>query len=363
MQITNKTNNFSKEECSNSKNILIYTGFSDIEWNYSYMLNNALGGSEKAVAYLSTCFPKEYTIYISGHVKDEIINDNIHYIHLNKLTNLINDMPFHSVIVSRYISFYEMFPKCSFHQSYIWAHDTMLLPYGCSLTDTQILNKWDNYINGCICLTEWHKDLFIEKYPILKNKTNLINNGLDINSFKNISYSNCKIKNKFIYSSRPERGLNILLKLWPQILDKLPDATLTISTYGNFPSNSEETNLKTIIDNTESINYVGKLNVAQLYDEMSTAEYWLYPTHWPETSCITALEMLMSEVVCVYYPVAGLTNTMDKYGLPISSGKEIETIVSLSEEQKDNLRKNGRMYAETCSWENRTVHWTNLLSL
>jgi glycosyltransferase involved in cell wall biosynthesis len=256
-----------------------------------------------------------------------------------------------------------MFPKCSFHQSYIWAHDTMLLPYGCSLTDTQILNKWDNYINGCICLTEWHKDLFIEKYPILKNKTNLINNGLDINSFKNISYSNCKIKNKFIYSSRPERGLNILLKLWPQILDKLPDATLTISTYGNFPSNSEETNLKTIIDNTESINYVGKLNVAQLYDEMSTAEYWLYPTHWPETSCITALEMLMSEVVCVYYPVAGLTNTMDKYGLPISSGKEIETIVSLSEEQKDNLRKNGRMYAETCSWENRTVHWTNLLSL
>ena len=32
-----------------------------------------------------------------------------------------------------------------------------------SLNDTQILDKWNNSINGCICLTEWHKNLFIEK--------------------------------------------------------------------------------------------------------------------------------------------------------------------------------------------------------
>jgi hypothetical protein len=47
----NKSQIFDKVECSNSKNILIYTGFSDIDWNYTYTLNNALGGSEKAVAY------------------------------------------------------------------------------------------------------------------------------------------------------------------------------------------------------------------------------------------------------------------------------------------------------------------------
>jgi hypothetical protein len=69
---------------------------------------------------------------------DEIIDGNIHYIHLNKLTGLINSIPFHTVIVSRYISFYEMFPQCSFYQSYVWAHDTMLLPYGCNLTSHQI---------------------------------------------------------------------------------------------------------------------------------------------------------------------------------------------------------------------------------
>ena len=102
-EVTSKPQSFSKEECSRSKNILIYTGFSNIDWNYSYMQNNALGGSEKAVIYISQCFPKDYNIYISGHVKNETI-DNIQYIYISEIRKLIETTPFHTVIVSRYIS-------------------------------------------------------------------------------------------------------------------------------------------------------------------------------------------------------------------------------------------------------------------
>jgi glycosyltransferase involved in cell wall biosynthesis len=356
--IENKSNNFSKKECSTSKNILIYTGFSDFDWNHSYMLNNALGGSEKAVAYLSKCFPKDYKIFISGAVANETI-DNIHYINLRELSKVINETPFHTLIVSRYISFYEMFQNCSFYQSFIWAHDILLLPYGSNINENQILKKWDKYINGCICLTEWHRNLFMEKYSILAEKITLINNGLDLDSFK--ANTNNKIKNKFIYTSRPDRGLNNLLKLWPQILEKIPDAILTISSYGEFPTTPEDKLLKNIIDNTDSIFHLGKLSVSKLYEEMASSEFWLYPTHWPETSCITALEMLMSEVICLYYPIAGLTHTMDKYGIIVKPGSEIETIVSLTEEQKEELRKNGKQACLSCSWENRYQRWNNLL--
>ena len=351
----NKT--FSENECILSKNILIYTGFSDINWNYSFMLNNALGGSEKAVVYISRCFPKDYHIFISGGVEYETI-DNITYIPLNNLSQLIENTPFHTLIVSRYISFYEMFNNCSFYQSYIWAHDIHLITYGCPLNDTQILTKWNHSIKGCICLTEWHKNIFIEKYPILTNKINIINNGIDINSFNQINKPK-KIKNKFIYTSRPDRGLDTLLNLWTQILEKIPDATLSISTYGNFPS--ELILLKNIIDQTDSITYLGKLQVDKLYEEMSSAEYWLYPTHWPETSCITALEMLMSEVICLYYPIAGLPYTIDKYGIQVTSNTEINTIISLTDEQKTQIRQNGKLYATSCSWKNRSTSWINLL--
>jgi len=355
--VTDKINKFSEEECKKCKNILIYTGFSDLEWNDTYISNNAIGGSEKAVAYLSKCFPKDYNIFISGHVKNETI-DNIKYIHLDQLTKLIEIMPFHTVIVSRYISFYEMFKNCSFYQNFIWAHDILLLPYGCNLLQNQILLKWNKYIDGCICLTEWHRNLFLEKYPELKDKIYLINNGIDNKLFN--SRIN-KIPNKFIYSSRPDRGLDTLIDLWPKILEQIPDASLTISTYGSFPCNPEEILLKNKIDQFVSINYLGNLNTEKLYEQMATAEYWLYPTNWPETSCITALEMLRSEVICLYYPVAGLQNTIDKYGIKLIPDKEIEAFVSLTNEQKTVLKENGRIYAESCSWSNRFNTWNNLL--
>jgi len=358
-EVTNKTNKYSKDECEKSKNILFYTGFSDIEWNYTYMLHNAIGGSEKAVAYLTKCFPKEYNIFVSGHVKNEQI-DNVQYIHLDRIKNIIDTTPFHTVIVSRYISFYEMFQHCSYYQSFIWAHDVLLLPYGCNLQENQILIKWHNYIHGCICLTEWQQKLFSEKYPLIKEKIHIINNGIDVSTFKSTFN---KIPNKFIYSSRPDRGLNILLELWPKIIEQIPDATLSISSYGLFPSTPQDFLLKDIIDKYDSIQFLGKLNTEQLYNEMSTADFWLYPTHWPETSCITALEMLMSEVVCLYYPVAGLVNTMDTYGIEIKNGNEIDEVLRLTNKDKLKLKENGRKYAQSCSWENRAKIWFKLLSI
>ena len=52
-----------------------------------------------------------------------------------------------------------------------------------------------------------------------------------------------KIKNKFVWSSRTERGLHIVLNLWNEILEKLPDATLDICSYGKFPKDKEDENM------------------------------------------------------------------------------------------------------------------------
>jgi glycosyltransferase involved in cell wall biosynthesis len=363
---------FEKEQCERSNNILFYVGFSDIHWNYSYLTKNAMGGSEKAVAYLTKALSqtfktkgssKKFKIYIVGDlINEELPQLNITYLHLSQLPKLITEIPFHSVVCSRYIAFLEMFNTCSFHQFYIWAHDTMLLPYGCNLSDNAILEKWSNYIDGCICQTEWHANEYKKRYPSLENKTIIINNGIDTAAFPS-SYNSMSMKqcNKFIYTSRTERGLDRVLELWPQILLVMPDAELTISTYTKFPLNKQEERLKTIIDQYDSITHLGQLNTEQLYNEMKTAEYWLYPTSWPETSCITALEMLMSEVICLYYPVAGLTNTIDRYGIQIQRGNEIETLTRLTTEQKNELRLNGKEYALNCSWSKRSEIWNKLL--
>ena len=381
----------SKLKCKNSRNILFYAGYGNMNWNYSHMKHRALGGSEKAVAYLSKELGlllgsekgDSYTIYVAGNVQaEELPEYNLKYVGLADLPELLSKTEFHTVICSRYISFLEIYgPACSFYQFYIWAHDTRLLAYGCDLRDITIIEKWSDHINGCVCQTKWHADHYANIYPILKSKISIINNGIDLELFpqpqpqiqSQLQENSCKPKqpSKFIYTSRTERGLARILEMWPQIVAALPDATLAISTYEVFPCNDDERRIQAgieslnqefplVVDNAKlRIQHLGQLNTAQLYSEMSTAEYWLYPTDWPETSCITAMEMLMSEVICLYYPGAGLTNTMGECGIQISPGTEIQSLTHIAHDEgaKEALRKQGRAYAESCAWVNRAISW------
>jgi FkbM family methyltransferase len=245
----------------------------------------------------------------------------------------------------------------SAYQTYIWGHDIALYPYGGNLSVEGILNKWRAQITGCVCQTEWHANLFSQQYPQLTNKIQTINNGIKSELFTFIEQ---KKPNRFLYSSCSERGLRTLLELWPQILNNLPDAELYICSYNDFPKNEDEIKmLKIIQENPNTITHLGKLSQIKLYELMSSVEYWLYPSYFTETSCITSLEMLASEVICLYYPVAGLVNTLGNYGVPIAQGNEINMILSLNEERKNELRKNGKEYALSCSWKNRAQLWND----
>jgi glycosyltransferase involved in cell wall biosynthesis len=173
---------FSLDECFNSKNILIYSGYAPFKWNYTFSLSNALGGSETAIASLTKNFPQDYTIYVSGDVEEEKVA-NVTYVHLNNLRNLLNTTAFHSVIVSRYLNFYEHYRNFSAYQTFIWAHDVTLYAYGTDLSVENILNKWSSKITGCVCQTEWHKNLFLSSFPQLKDKISIINNGINTDLF------------------------------------------------------------------------------------------------------------------------------------------------------------------------------------
>ena len=353
------TNNDS-EKCENSKKVFFYTGFAGFKWNQTYSLTHALGGSETAVAYLAKFFPKNYEIYIGGDVLDEVV-DNVHYVHQFNLPELLKTNSFHTVIVSRYIGFFEMFPYYNSYKTFIWAHDTCFNAYGASNMDDQaVIKKWLPKITGVVCLTEWHKKHIENVYPVLKDMIHIINNGVKVEMFK---YPLNKVKNLFIFTSCAERGLTRLFDLWSSIIQRFPDAQLKISSYNDFPKDEEEVKMLQVIQRNPSIQHLGKLGPEQLYELMSTAEYWLYPTNWPETSCITALEMLKSEIICIYYPIAGLPNTMGSYGIAINPGKEIKTIESLTEDKKRDMRLKGREYAESCSWENRAKTWAQMLQL
>ncbi len=355
-----KLHKISEKEVSNK--ILIYTGHMEFLWNDTTLKNKALGGSEKAVIYLSRYLPKNYEIYIAGDNLEENI-DNIRYVNSENLEAILNTEKFHTIIISRYVSFFERYKTYKCLNLILSAHDTCFLNLTSKSTN-DILIDIIGITDYVFCLTEWHKNTLINNHSCIKNANfKIINNGINLADFDTEELNNIsKIKNKFIWSSCSCRGLRILLELWPKILEKIPDATLDICSYYFFPGDDKDLEMKKIIDNFDSIIHHGKLNTNKLYKLMKTSEYWLYTNTFPETSCITAMEMLNNEVICVYYPEAGLVETIANYGIKVTSGEEIDVILKLSEEDKSRFRKNGKEYALNCSWEKRAEMWSSVLN-
>jgi glycosyltransferase involved in cell wall biosynthesis len=320
--------------------ILFFVGQFCPAWNYTSGLTRAVGGSEHAIRYLTQHFP-EYTVYVCGNVLEEVVG-NVHYVHMQRLGELVMSHYFNAIVLSRDISFLEL---CTTHYAdrlLIMAHDIDLM----GVADVKAtLQKWP--IKACVCLTKFHKELFAEKYAYLP--ITIIPNGIEPSFFVEQE----KIPNRFLFTSCSERGLAKLVELWPSILEKKPDATLIISSYQFFPR-EHDVEIKKIIDQIPSIRHIGKLSPKELYAFMATAEYWLLPSTFLETSCITALDMMASKVKCYYYPVGGLVDTMACHGIPITEGKELEF-------ESYDLDK-AKEYALSCSWERSASLWKALLA-
>jgi glycosyltransferase involved in cell wall biosynthesis len=310
-------------------------------WNYTYGLTNAVGGSEQAIRYLTQHFP-EYNVYVCGNVIEEVVG-NVHYVSMQRLGELVMTHYFKAIVLSRDISFLELCPTHYTDRILIMAHDTQLV--GVSDIHTT-LKKWLPSIKACVCLTKFHKELFEEQYPYLP--ITIIENGIEPSLFIERS----KIPNRFLFTSCSERGLSTLLDVWPSILQIKPDASLLISSYQSFPR-PEEIELKNKIDLYPSIRHVGALSPKELYAFMSTAEYWVFPSTFPETSCITAREMMASKVKCFYLPQGGIVETMGDFGVPIVDGKfDLFDTYDLDK---------AKQYALSFSWERSATLWKPLL--
>jgi hypothetical protein len=223
------------------------------------------------------------------------------------------------------------------------AHDVEL--YGVADVNAT-LQKYK--IDACVCLTEFHKQLFLEKYHL---PIGIIPNGIEPSFFVEKEKKE-KIPNRFLFTSCSERGLAKLIDLWPSILEVKPDATLRIASYQPFPRDHDLL-VKEKMDTFPSIQHVGKLTPTELYEHMAVSEYWLFPSTFLETSCITAREMMASKVKCYYYPVGGITETMGGFGVPMVEGKELDF-------QEYDLDK-AKEYALSFTWERSAGLWRSLI--
>ena len=179
---------------------------------------------------------------------------------------------------------------------------------------------------------------------------------------------------RMIYASSYDRGLEHLLKMWVEIKKQLPNAKLEIC-YGwslfdlGYANNPYMMKWKTEMEDMmkqDGITHHGRLSKEKLDEITAKCDLWVYPTHFEETNCITALRSQSLGCVPVTVNLAALQDTVFS-GVKIDGDiQEQETkdlflkeLVSLAKDKKrlEEEKKKAIEGAKAYAWNNIATEW------
>lgn len=293
------------------KEIVIYTGPAWEKWGREDV-DKGMAGSETWAAELGAEFSKAgHRVTIFGDPTVEGTDrDGVQYLHHSKMKDYLEYRYISLCILSRTC---EPPKRIMMHtnQLYVMVHDVWL-----SQDKNYDTLKWA--VKGFGVLSHWHDEFFRNHHSIEPDKTFLTFNGVRQELYEGVDVS--KKKNKMVYSSSPDRGLEVLLDLIPRIREEVPDFEVDVA-YGfhNWESMAKQLGdqvslqriqvLKSKMDQP-GVNYLGRVSKKELAERQKESKIWAYPTGFSETFCVTGLENSLALNAAITTPYAGLLTTL-----------------------------------------------------
>jgi glycosyltransferase involved in cell wall biosynthesis len=360
---------FCRNHQGHKPKLLFYAGYGYEPFNgEDYSGKKGVRGSEIALVKIAEQLTSYYDVYISGPCISNNIYNNVSYFNSGegKLQWFLDNVDIHTVIVNRYIHFFVDYTSRA-KKHFVWLHDMCYQPFwnGQEFPELgkHLINNLLDKINGFICLSDWHINNIKDLYNIPDEKIYKIGNGIDAEMFK---INTPKVENRFIYSSLPERGLEILLDWFPDIVKDLPDAELHV-----FTDNVDE-RLEANMKATENVYFHGKVSYEDIISEFMKADVWLYPNTFLETFCTSALEAQASNCICATRDYGSLGEVVGARGIVVDGDpgskefkeKIIEKLLNVLKDrkEKEKLQNDAKKWALSNSWENRGVEWVKILT-
>ena len=330
------------------------------KWSGKNILTTGLGGSEtwaiETARYINRM--NQYTVIVFCDCEQNEFFEGVQYVHLTEYLPSIAKYKFEHCIISRYSEYIPVTINSHVENIHVILHDTQL---------TGNVIPVHPKLKSIFCLSEWLKQSFIQKFTQFTNITHVTPYGIDFELFKSPSY---KINRSFIYSSNAARGLNILLRLWPRILNSFPDATLHIFSdinnewaNNNYPTQLQE--IKQYLSmNDKSVTVHGFVDKQTLATYWNQSDIWFYPCTFLETFCHTAVEAAFSKTLVFTNDLGGLQETVGDRGVVIKGDASTqewqdEAFNQLckymtNQELRTDLICRNYQWASRYSWKDRT---------
>src|SRR6185503_12470201 len=237
---------------------------------------------------------------------------------------------------------------------------------------------------GIAFVSEWQREQFCSIYWIDRNKTSVKRNAISP-AFAAATPARPWFKSGqapvLVYTSAPYRGLNVLLDAVPIIRSAIPDMRLRVFSGDRTQKvpieNDPFAELYARCKSTEGVEYIGPVAQPALAAELCYAAALAYPSTFPETSCIAAVEAMSAGATVLTTRSGAMPETTAGFSLMIEPhddeprlAKEFAqmTIDALAEarrepEQAEARRNREIQFArENYSWSVRASEWEAYLS-
>ena len=381
----NKMNATNNIRVTQTKPLLVFVADGGFEpWSGSDILKKGVGGSETYIIEMARHIQKQgkFKVIVFCKCNAPELFEDVDYIPLDGFHPFAKNCQIHTCIVSRFSEYIPVAIHGKVENLYLVLHD--LGPSGIVIPMHPKLKK-------VFCLSEWHVSYFLSVFPQFKDITVPFYYGIDVDKFNGLSngLSNDgnirfdivepKVKNKFIYSSFPNRGLLQLLQMWPKIIGKYPDASLHIysDVDGKWVNGMEKEMMIQIrqllnyykASSKNNIVYHGWVSKTKLAEGWNTSEYWFYPCTFQETFCLTAVEAALSRTVCITNGLAALENTVGNRGICVPGdatkkewhNRAIEALFAIMENSsmREKLVETNFIWASSMSWSNQAKKLVN----
>ena len=251
----------------------------------------------------------------------------------------------------------------------LWMHHFVNPKEAQNLSSKDFVQKLDYIVFN----SNWNSENHIYQFKIPKNKSVVVKNAIE----KIDVEEKPKDKINLIYHTTPWRGLALLLKVFKNLNLKNVELNVCSSTiiYGKKFNSALGKTYESIFDeckNTKNVNYFGFLNNKKIIQMLKKMHIFSYPSIWPETSCIAAIESMAAGCEVVTTNLGALSETCSSFGTFVNFDRNFDNLKKKysevllnsinnfwSDENQNKLKLQSKTINATYSWNVRSVEWKN----
>ena len=232
-----------------------------------------------------------------------------------------------------------------------------------------------NKLDYIVFNSNWNFEKFQYQFKIPEGKSLVIKNAIEKIDF----HEKPKDKINLVYHTTPWRGLIHLLKVFKRLNLQNTELNICSSTiiYGKkFDSilGKKYENIFEECKNTKNVNYLGFVENNKIIELLKNMHIYSFPSIWPETSCISAIEAMAAgceivtsnlgalyETCAPFATFVGFDSNFDNFEKKYQKALENSVKNFWSKENQKKIRLQQEVINLTYSWNVRSKEWIYFL--